>query len=406
MDSRNKPVVNVSYSYNPLEETLEYAHKKKQLFIGIPKETSFQENRVPLTPQAVAVLVNNGNRVVVEHQAGLESSFTDNDYSEAGAKIAHGKEEVFESDLILKTAPVSHEELDLLKDGQIIISPIHIPSLSKEHLQKCLEKKIIGIAIGNIKDDAGYYPIVRSMSQIAGVQSIHIASRYLGNNDQGNGILMGGIAGVPPANVVIIGAGMVGEYACRTALGCGAQVKVFDNSIYKLMRLQRTVGQSVYTSVINPDELTLALKDADVAIGALKMQKGVIPMVVTENMVKSMRPGSIVIDVSIDNRGCFETSSLTTHQDPVYMMHDVIHYCVPNIASGVSKTASTAISNILMPLLLSVTETTGGTDHLIENKPGLLSATYMYKGKLTSKALSRKFNLKFTDLNLIFSANI
>jgi alanine dehydrogenase len=205
---------------------------------------------------------------------------------------------------------------------------------------------------------------------------------------------------------VIIGAGMVGEYACRTALGCGAQVKVFDNSIYKLMRLQRTVGQSVYTSVINPDELTLALKDADVAIGALKMQKGVIPMVVTENMVKSMRPGSIVIDVSIDNGGCFETSSLTTHQDPVYMMHDVIHYCVPNIASGVSKTASTAISNILMPLLLSVTETTGGTDHLIENKPGLLSATYMYKGKLTSKALSRKFNLKFTDLNLIFSANI
>jgi alanine dehydrogenase len=343
---------------------------------------------------------------VVEHQAGLASSFTDNDYSEAGAKIAHGKEEVFESDLILKTAPISHEELDLLKDGQIIISPIHIPSLSKEHLQKCLEKKIIGIAIGNIKDDAGYYPIVRSMSQIAGVQSIHIASRYLGNNDQGNGILMGGIAGVPPANVVIIGAGMVGEYACRTALGCGAQVKVFDNSIYKLMRLQRTVGQSVYTSVINPDELTLALKDADVAIGALKMQKGVIPMVVTENMVKSMRPGSIVIDVSIDNGGCFETSSLTTHQDPVYMMHDVIHYCVPNIASGVSKTASTAISNILMPLLLSVTETTGGTDHLIENKPGLLSATYMYKGKLTSKALSRKFNLKFTDLNLIFSANI
>jgi len=406
MDSRNKPVVNVSYSYNPLEETLEYTHKKKHLFIGIPKETSFQENRVPLTPQAVAVLVNNGNRVVVEHQAGPASSFTDNDYSEAGAKIAHGKQEVFESDLILKTAPISHEELDLLKEGQIIISPIHIPSLSKEHLKKCLEKKIIGIAIGNIKDDAGYYPIVRSMSQIAGVQSIHIASRYLGNNDQGNGILMGGIAGVPPANVVIIGAGMVGEYACRTALGCGAQVKVFDNSIYKLMRLQRTVGQSVYTSVINPEELTIALKDADVAIGALKMQKGVIPMVVTENMVKSMRPGSIVIDVSIDNGGCFETSSLTTHQDPVYIMHDVIHYCVPNIASGVSKTASTAISNILMPLLLSVTESTGGTEHLIENKPGLLSATYMYKGKLTSKALSRKFNLKFTDLNLIFSANI
>ena len=217
---------------------------------------------------------------------------------------------------------------------------------------------------------------------------------------------MGGIAGVPPAKVVIIGAGMVGEYAARTALGCGAMIQVFDNSIYRLMRLQRTVGQTVYTSVIDPVILAKALAEADIAIGALKPQKGVVPMVVTEAMVEKMKPGSVIIDVSIDNGGCFETSNLTTHEDPVFIKHDVIHYCVPNIASAVSRTASNAISNILMPLILSCTETAGAADTLVQNKPGLLGATYVYKGKLTSKVLSKKFDIKFTDLNLILSTNL
>ncbi len=406
MDSKMKPVINVSYSYNPLEETLEYEFKKKAVFIGIPKENSFQENRIALTPQAVAVIVNNGNRVAIEHHAGMASSFSDNDYSEAGAQIVYDKQEIFKADIILKTAPINHEELALLNEHQIIFSPIHIPSLTKEYLQKCIDKKIIGIALGNIKDDAGNYPIVRSMSQIAGVFAIQTASKYLSNNHEGKGILMGGIAGVPPANVVIIGAGMVGEYATRTALGCGAQVKVFDNSIYRLMRLQRPVGQTVFTSVLDPIQLTHALKEADVAIGALKPHKGIVPMVVTESMVEKMKPGSIIIDVSIDNGGCFETSSLTSHEDPTFVKHDVIHYCVPNIASGVSNTASTAISNILMPLILSCTETAGGANTLLHNKPGLLAATYLFKGKMTSKILSQKFGIKYTDLNLILSSNL
>lgn len=406
MDTRNKPIINVSYSYNPLEETLEYEMKKKAVFIGIPKENSFQENRIALTPQAVSVIVNNGNRVVVEHHAGLASSFTDNDYSEAGAQIVYDKREIFNADIILKTAPINHDELALLKENQIIFSPIHITSLSKEYLEKCLQKKIIGIALGNIKDDAGNYPIVRSMSQIAGVFSIQIASRYLSNNKDGKGVLMGGIAGVPPANVVIIGAGMVGEYATRTALGCGAQVKVFDNSIYRLMRLQRVVGQTVFTSVLDPIQLTSALKEADVAIGALKPQKGIVPMVVTESMVEKMKEGSVIIDVSIDNGGCFETSELTSHEEPTFVKHGVVHYCVPNIASGVSRTASTAISNILMPLILSCADTAGGADTILQNKPGLLAATYLYKGKMTSKILSQKFEIKYTDLNLILSTNL
>lgn len=406
MEARNKPVINVSYSYNPLEETLEYEMKKKSVFIGIPKENSFQENRIALTPQAVAVIVNNGNRVVIEHHAGIASSFSDNEYSEAGAQIVYDKQEIFKADIILKTAPINHDELELLKEGQIIFSPIHIPSLTKDYVQKCIEKKIVGIALGNIKDDAGNYPIVRSMSQIAGVFSIQIASKYLSTNNDGKGILMGGIAGVPPANVVIIGAGMVGEYATRTAIGCGAQVKVFDNSIYRLMRLQRTVGQTVFTSVIDPIQIASALSEADVAIGALKPVKGVVPMVVTEAMVEKMKQGSVIIDVSIDNGGCFETSSLTSHEDPIFIKHDVIHYCVPNIASGVSRTASTAISNILMPLILSCSDTVGGANTILHNKPGLLAATYMYKGKMTSKILSQKFDIKFTDLNLILSSNL
>jgi len=406
MEQRSKPIINVSYSYNPLEETLEYSPKQKSVFIGIPKENSFQENRIALTPSAVAVIVNNGHKVAIEHNAGEPSSYSDREYSEAGAFIVHDKTQLFEADIILKTAPISHEELDLLKENQLVFSPIHIPSLSKEHLMKCLEKKIIGIALGNIKDDAGYFPIVRSMSQIAGVYAIQMASKYLSNDHRGKGILMGGIAGVPPANVVIIGAGMVGEFAARTALGCGAQVKVFDNSIYRLMRLQRTVGQTIFTSVIDPVELSKALSEADVAIGALKPQKGIVPMVVTEHMVEKMQAGSVIIDVSIDNGGCFETSSLTSHEEPTFVKHDVIHYCVPNMASGVSRTASTAISNILMPLILSCTESVGGADQIIQHKPGLLSATYMYKGRLSSLVLAKKFDIKYTDLSLILSSKL
>lgn len=406
MDGKLKPQVNVSFSYNPLEETLEYQPKKNNIFIGIPKENSFQENRIALTPQAVSILVNQGNRVVVESQAGIASSFTDHEYTEAGAQIVYHKKEVFHADVLLKTAPISHEEVDLLQKNQIVFSPVHMPSLSKQHIEKLLDKEIIAIALGQIKDDSGSFPIVRSMSQIAGVHAIHVASKYLSNVHGGKGIIMGGIAGVPPANVVIIGAGMVGEYAARTAIGCGAQVKVFDNSIYRLLRLQRTVGQSLFTSVLDPAIMTKALMEADVAIGALKPQKGIAPMVVTEGMVEKMKSGSVIIDVSIDNGGCFETSDLTTHENPVFLKHDVIHYCVPNIASAVSNTASNAISNILMPLIISCTDTVGGADNLIQHKPGLIAATYVYKGKLTSKVLSKKFNMKFLDLNLILSSNL
>lgn len=404
MTGKQKAAINVAFSYNPLEETLEVSSKKQSLFIGIPKENSFQENRVALTPQAVAVLVNQGNQVLVEKGAGEASSYSDHEYSEAGAQLVYDKKEVFKAGLILKTAPISKEEIPLLQKDQVIFSPVHIPSITKRHVEVLMDKKIIAVAIGHIKDDSGSFPIVRSMSQIAGVHAIHIASRYLANQEGGKGILLGGIAGVPPANIVIIGAGMVGEYATRTALGCGADVKVFDNSIYRLMRLQKMVNQNVYTSVIEPSILSKVLSEADVVIGALKPIKGVVPMVVTESMVEGMKEGSVIIDCSIDNGGCVETSKLTTHENPVFKVHGVNHFCVPNIPSELSHTASHAISNILLPLIVSCSETAGGPA-IIATKPGLVGATYIYKGKLTSRSLSRKFDLKYTDLNLILSAN-
>jgi alanine dehydrogenase len=404
MNAKKKPVVHVAFSYNPLEETLEVSTRKNNLFIGIPKESLFQENRIALTPQAVAVLVSQGNEVVIERGAGNASSFSDHEYSEAGASVVPDKKEVFKAKLILKTAPIGKDEMPLLQHDQIIFSPVHIPTLSKKNVEALLEKNIIAVAVGNIKDDSGSFPIVRSMSQIAGIQAVHIASRYLSNREGGAGTLLGGIAGVPPANVVIIGAGMVGEYATRTALGCGAEVKVFDNSIYRLMRLQKMVHQTVYTSVFEPSLLQKALAEADVVIGALKPVKGMVPMVVTEQMVSGMKAGSVIIDISIDNGGCFETSHITTHENPVYSAHGVTHYCVPNIASELSRTASHAISNVLLPILISCTQGVTGSE-IIHHKPGLIGATYLYRGKLTSKLLSQKFDMKYTDLNLILTSN-
>ncbi len=391
-----------TFSYVPLEETLEILPKKKQLLIGIPKETSFQENRVPLTPEAVSVLINNGNKVIVEHDAGLHSFYTDNDYSEAGAIIAYNKEEIFKADMIMKSAPISEEETPLLQPGQVIFSPVHLPFLNKNIIETIVKKKIIAVAFDSIKDDSGTYPIVRSMSEIAGSSAIMTAAKYLSNVHNGKGVLLGGISGIPPAKVLILGAGMVAESATRASLGLGASVKVYDNSIYRLMRLQNNVGQRVYTSVIDPNELALEITQADVVVGALKPVNGVTPVVVTEEMIQNMKAGSVIIDVSIDRGGCFETSKATSLQQPTFVKHAVIHYCVPNIASGVSRTASRAISNVLMPIILECGEL-GGIDNVLQTKAGIRNGVYIYKGLITSTTIARRFEMKFTDLNLILA---
>ena len=399
----SKPFVSPSFSYETLEETLDVKPKGVELFIGIPKETSFQENRIALTPEAVSVLVANGHRVVMEAGSGEGASYTDNDYSEAGAKIVQSKEEVFKCDIIVKSAPVCENEIDFLKPEQFIISPIHVTALKREILEKMMEKRITALSFENLKDDSGNNPIVRSMSEIAGSAVMLIAGQYLSNANHGKGVLVGGISGIPPTKVIIIGAGIVGEQTARTALAMGASVKIFDNSIYRLKRLQNNIGMRLYTSVIEPNILSKQLKTCDVAVGALSASGGRTPLVVTEEMVSRMRPGAVIVDVSIDHGGCFETSRITSHTSPVFKKFDVIHYCVPNIPSGFARTASQAISNVLMPLMLEMADD-GGFESLVWYKINLRSGIYLFKGALTNFHLSQRFDLKYTDLNLLIAS--
>ncbi|MEP6616931.1 MAG: alanine dehydrogenase [Ginsengibacter sp.] len=398
-----KPFVSPSFTYETMEETLDVKPRGVELFIGIPKETSFQENRIALTPDAVGVLVNNGHRVVMETKAGEGASYTDKDYSEAGAKIVQSKKQVFECDILVKSAPVSEEEMPLLKPNQFIISPIHLAVMKQEILEKMMEKKITALSFENLKDDSGHNPIVRSMSEIAGSAVMLIAGQYLSNANNGKGVLVGGISGIPPTKVIIIGAGIVGEYAARTALAMGASVKIFDNSIYRLKRLQNNIGVRLYTSVIEPNILSKQLKTCDVAVGALSSSGGRTPIVVTEEMVSRMRPGSVIVDVSIDHGGCFETSSVTTHETPVFKKYEVIHYCVPNIPSGFARTASQSISNVLMPLMLEMADD-GGFENMVWYKINIRSGIYLFKGSLTNFHLSQRFDLKYTDLNLLIAS--
>lgn len=401
--SGSKPFVSPSLTYETLEETLDIKPKGEEMCIGMPHEQSFNENRIALTPDAVSVIVANGHTVTIETNAGTGANYSDNDYSEAGATIVYDKKKVYECDVIVKSAPVSEEDCELLKHHQYIISPIHVPIMKREILEKMMEKKITALSFENLKDESGHNPIVRSMSEIAGSAVMLIAGQYLSNANHGKGVLVGGISGIPPTKVVIIGAGIVGEYAARTSLAMGASVKVFDNSIYRLKRLQNNIGVRMWTSVVEPKILAKQLKTCDVAVGALSGVGGRTPIVVTEEMVSAMRPGSVIVDVSIDHGGCFETSAVTTHKNPVFKKYDVIHYCVPNIPSGFARTASQAISNVLMPLLLE-TAADGGIDNVIWYKVNLRSGIYLFKGSLTNFHLSERFNLKYTDLNLLIAS--
>jgi alanine dehydrogenase len=397
-----KPFVSSTFNYETLEEKLDVKAKGESLYIGMPKETSFNENRIALTPEAAGVLIANGHQVMMESNAGKGSNYSDHDFSEVGTKIVYDKKEIFNCNIIVKSAPVSEEDCELLKPNTTIISPIHMAIMKKDILEKMMEKKVTAISFENLKDDSGHNPIVRSMSEIAGSAVMLIAGQYLSNANNGKGVLVGGISGIPPTKVIILGAGIVGEYAARTALAMGASVKVFDNSIYRLKRLQNNIGVRIWTSVLEPKILSKQLKTCDVAIGALSGASGRTPVVVTEEMVSHMRAGTVIVDVSIDHGGCFETSEVTSHENPVFKKYDVIHYCVPNIPSGFARTASQAISNVLMGLLLETGED-GGIDNIVWHKMNIRSGIYLFKGSLTNFYLSERFDLKYTDLNLLIA---
>lgn len=374
--------------------------KNGGLSIGIPKEVTFQENRVPLTPAAVSYFTANGHNIVIESGAGRNANFSDIQFSEAGAQIVYSNKEVYECETILKIDPPTLAEIELMKPGQLLISALQINQMDSVLLRKLMEKKINAMAYEYLEDDSGTRPIIRAMSEIAGTASILIAAEYLNNTHVGKGELLGGFAGVPPTQVVVIGAGAVGEFATKAALGLGANVKVFDNNMYRLRRIQKSFGFHLYTSTIQPQVIKSAISSADVVIGALAGNTARSPIVITEEMVMSMRPHSVLIDVAIDRGGNFETSEVTNHEKPIFHKHDVIHYCVPNIASRVSRTASYTLSNVFTPMLDEMAQM-GGFGEFLRMKAGVRKGTYLYRGSLTNKNLADKFAIKYHDIDLM-----
>lgn len=387
----------------PQEQMLEVRKRRHAFFIGLPREISLQENRISLTPDAVALLVNNGHDVWVETKAGAGSKFSDKQYSDAGAKIVYSPQEAYQADVILKIEPPTIEEIEMMHSGQTLISALQLGHLRVECLQAMIKKKITALAYEFIEDKVGGMPIIRAMSEIAGSSVMLIASEYLSTANNGKGVILGGITGVPPTKVVIIGAGTVAEYAARAALGLGADVQIFDNHIYKLRRIKHLLGQQIYTSTIDTYTLSDTLKTADVVVGALRAEKGRARHVITAEMVSAMRPDSLIIDLSIDQGGCVETSEITTLSKPVFRKYDVIHYCVPNVASRVAHTATNALSNIFTPTILRAAEE-GGVEAMIFSHRWFMKGVYTYKGGLTNEYVARKFGLKYKNIELLMAA--
>ncbi len=406
MEEQGQSKVNINlgeFIYRPKAEMLAVAPKEKTLLIGMPKETRMNENRLSLVPSSVKILVDAGHRVLVESGSGLRANYQDIEFSEAGAEIVFNKEEAFQANIVLKVEPPTVEELDLFNAGQILISPLQLPIISKEFLLKLKEKQVTALAMEYIQARDGSFPFVRILSELAGMNAVITASELLAKTNEGRGVLLGGITGVPPAKVVILGAGVVAEFAIRAALGLGATIRILDNNIHKLMRLQNRMGSVLHTSAIHPAYLKHQLKTADVVIGAIHSKSGRTPMIISEDMVMQMKQGAVIIDVSIDQGGCCETSEVTTLAHPTFVKHGVVHYCVPNMASKYPRTASLALSNIITPILLDM-----GLQHDLErllfHNRGLRNGVYCYNGCLTNENLSRQFDLRYTNLDLLLTS--
>jgi alanine dehydrogenase len=390
-------------AFMPKEEHLETAVKYRKITIGIPSDNKDEEKRVALTPESVNLLVENDNEVTVQKGAGLGANYSDKDYSENGAIITDSPARVYSADVVIKVAPFNEKETEYLKGNQIVMSFLNVLKLSEETLNKLTKKKVTAIAFEKMRDTNGIMPVMDSMSEICGITSILIASEYLSNLHGGKGVMLGGVTGVTPTEVVIIGANIAGEYAARAAFGLGSQVKIFDNSLHQLRRFQSHLGLRLQTSVFHPQVLKKALKSADVLIGAIELEDLRPWYYITEDMIKMMKKGSVVIDLSIDRGGCIETTECRALHDPVYEKHGVIHFSAWNLPSRVARTASISLSNIFTPVLQNIADA-GGMTRLLKNDPGLRNGAYLYNGILTNQTLGQKFGLLSKDLNLLLSA--
>lgn len=382
----------------PQEEKLEVLRQKGELFIGIPRESLYQERRICLTPDAVNALTAHGHRVLIESGAGEQASFPDIEYSQAGATITRDPKKVFGCPIILKVEPPTPAEIEMINPQSILISALQIKMQNKSFFEHLAKKRITAIAFEFIRDDEGKYPAVRALSEIAGTASVLIAAEIMAARE-GNGLMFGNISGVPPTEVVILGAGTVGEFAARSAIGLGATVKVFDNSLTKLRNIQRNLNRTFYTSTLQPKNLLKSLKRCDVAIAGVRGSDRA-PIVVSSTMVEQMKKGAVIIDVSIDMGGCFETSEVTTHDRPTYEKFGVIHYAVPNIPARYPRTSSISISNMFTSYLLKIGDD-GGLENSLRFDKGLRNGLYMYHGILTNRSVGEWFGMKFSDINFL-----
>ena len=394
-----------SSALSPQEKLAPIRSNDKSFFIGLPKEIALQEKRISLTPDAVSLLVSHGHHVMVETHAGEGSKFTDQMFSEAGASIVPSAREVYQADILLKIEPPTLAEIEWMKPGQVLISAIQFGNIEENYIAQLNRKKVTALAYEFIEDKVGGMPVIRALSEIAGIAAVSVAAQYLSTAESGKGIILGGITGVPPTKMVILGAGTVAESVARAAISLGVEIQIFDNHLYKLRRIKHILGQQIYTSTIDTNGLAETLRTADVLVGTLRAEKGQTRHVVSEEMVQQMKPDSLIIDLSIDQGGCIATSEITTHLSPVFRKYDVIHYCVPNIAARVARTATTALSNVLTPLLIRAADE-GGMEEMTFNNKGFQRGIYTYKGHLTNESIARKLGVSHRNIELLLAARL
>ncbi len=375
----------------------------KVISFGLPKEIHHHENRILFTPYDAGLLVSHGHKVLLQSGAGDAARFSNEEYASQGIIITDSAKEVFQADVIMKVMPPSLEEIAMMKNRQTLFSTLNFVDDDKRYFQELMRKKTTAISLESIRDDDGSYPVIRAMSEIAGNACIYLASRYLSDPTMGQSRMLGGFSGVDPVEIIILGAGTVAEYATRSALGMGAQVKIFDTSLRKIRRLQSLLHERVYTNLLTSDTLSRALPSADVVICSMYSHERVTPCYLTEEMVETMKKGSVLIDISIDRGGCSETSRVTSLHKPVYQKHGVIHYCVPNLLSRFSNTSSIALSNYFYSFFEEATHL-GGVQQMLRRYFGLRNAAYLYHGVLTKRSISQKTGLSYKDIHLLISS--
>ena len=403
----NPDINSENSSQSNLDSTFEVQPEQQPVFqgatklnIGVLKEKSKDEKRVALTPQDVELIASSGYNVFVEKGAGIGANYSDLDYSEVGAKIIEKDEEVLKkSDIICKITPLDNREINLCSSNSTIISAINMSSITRKTLINMQKKNLTALAYEFFSDTSGFNPFLHSIGEIIGTSAIMIASEMLTSTNGGRGIMFGGITGLPPTNIIILGTDIAAEYALRIAMSLGANVKVFDNSLHNLIRFRNIFGQNLYTSPLNYANLRKEFESADVVINSIVRKKN-MDFIITDSLVRSMKKGAIIIDLKVDQRSIVETSRVTSFDSPTYVYSDVTHYCVPNLASRVANSSSIVISNLLSNFVLEILHQ-GSIIPFLQYQSSIKNATYMFKGVVTNRIVAETFDLKFTDLNFI-----